>query len=314
MNKIKIMPQVTVYQNVFSDEDIKFLLEEIYKSENNISSNDSTDPNLSSYLDYHGPQPEDKGDGSLIYTWKPWYTYGSKSIWSSPNNNTLDKKQQDGYNLIHKAIVKVHDDYIKDWKNQGAWTYDIDNWDLDTNHPESLSLSTLEILKHRINNETDYTIHVHIDWHEQRKDEPGPKQILTYTIYLNDEYEGGEVDFVDEENLSVMVYKPKKGDITIFPAGRPYWHGARAVKSEPNKVFIRTFALYRSRGTKEWNDGIRDYGVARWLDMKKNDINSHLDDGKGARQLVYDGQVPNDDENSLPLYIKSETYIDGRSL
>lgn len=314
MNKIQIMPQVTVYQNIFSDSELNFLLKEIYESQIDMSKEDSTDPNMSSYFDYHGPKPEYKQDGSLIYSWKPWYTYGSKSIWSFPNEDRNNHNQSMGYKIIHNAILKVHEDYLNDWKENGDWTYNIKNWDLDTNDPECMTISELEILQHRINNETDYTIHVHIDWHEQRKDEPGPKQILTYTIYLNDEYDGGEIDFVDEKNLSVMVYKPKKGDITVFPAGRPYWHGARAVKSKPNKIFIRTFALHRSRGSEEWNEGIRNYGVVRWLEMKKEEINLHLNDGKGARQLVFEGQKPNNDENSIPLFIKSETYIDGREI
>lgn len=64
----------------------------------------------------------------------------------------------------------------------------------------------------------------HVDWNEQNFD-------ITYTIvvYLNDDYEGGELFFVDPDiNLKI---KPKKGSIVMFPSVLPYLHQSCEITS-----------------------------------------------------------------------------------
>jgi len=57
----------------------------------------------------------------------------------------------------------------------------------------------------------------HIDWNEQNYD-------IAYTIvvYLNDDYEGGELYFVDP-SIDLKL-KPKAGSIVMFPSNLPYLH------------------------------------------------------------------------------------------
>jgi hypothetical protein len=314
MNKIKIMDQVIVYRNLFSDNDLKILMDEIIKSYKNTDGMIYANPEDSSYKDYHGPQPYDKGDGTLIQEWQPWYTYGSKSIWGSPKNNQLNDLQSIGYKLLFEAILKSYKDYVLDYSKNGKWTYEIKEWEVGDTNESSIVFSNLEILKHKKNINTKYTINPHTDWHNHRKDDPGPKQVLTFTIYLNDDYEGGEVDFVDEQNKHLIVYKPKKGDLTIFPSGQPFWHGARAVTSDQNKFFIRTFIVYRNPVSKEWMDGLRINGPARWMEMELEKDKSIVDAGLVDRQIVFKGDSPNKSKNLFPLFIEKETYIDGRQI
>ena len=318
MNKINIMPQVTVYRDILSENDINLLLNQIYESQKDIVDLEKTKPEESVYRDYHGPQPELRNDNSLIYTWTPWYTFGLRSIWSDPYDMKKNKKEHiKGFSLIRNAIKTVHFDYLNDWKDNGKWTYEITDWDIvapDREDASNMSLSTFEILQHKLNLEEDYTIAVHTDWHNHREEEPGPKQIITYTIYLNDDYEGGEIDFVDEENKKVFVYKPKKGDITVFPSGRPFWHGARSVKSQPNKIFIRSFSIFRSPGSKDWIYGVRTNGLAKWIEMQNEKIKNVVEDGEVGRQLVYKGQEPNKLKRVIPIFVESEEYIDGRKI
>ena len=198
MNKIKIMDQVNVYRDVFSNDQIDLMLNEIKKSEMSIDNLKAAMPEDSAYFDYHGPQPQEREDGSGIKTWTPWYTFGKKSSWGSPKRQISNDPQLIGYLLINNAISKIHDDYVNEYKDNGRWTYDIRDWSL-LKSKQSMVLSDFEILKHRKNTDSKYTIAVHTDWHNHRSDEPGPKQIFTYTVYLNDDYEGGEVDFVDEK-------------------------------------------------------------------------------------------------------------------
>lgn len=57
----------------------------------------------------------------------------------------------------------------------------------------------------------------HVDWNEQNSD-------ITYTIvvYLNDDYEEGELYFVRPE-IDLKI-KPVKGSIIMFPSVEPYLH------------------------------------------------------------------------------------------
>lgn len=314
MDKITIMPQVVVYKNMFSDDDINFILKQIYDSEPETEELNDDSEEISAYKDIHGVQPAERNDGSLIYTWTPWYTFGSKSIWSNnPNTNFYDQKK--GIDILTNALHVVHSDYINEWKNKGIWTYDVKKWELDKENNifnNNLILSNLEILKHKINQTEKYAIGPHTDWHPHRSDEPGPKQILTYTIYLNDDYEGGEVDFVNEQDKCLIAYKPQKGDITIFPSGAPFWHGARAVKFGKNKIFIRAFSMFTYAGDKEWMEGLFRWGPTRWMEIHNENVKQRVDKGIVGRQIVEPGDEVIESSHTLPLFIEKNIYIDGR--
>lgn len=69
---------------------------------------------------------------------------------------------------------------------------------------------------------------------------------LTTVVYLNDDYEGGEIYFPDFD----LFIKPKKGQAIIFPAftkNNPYEHGVNPIKG--NERF--TIAL--------WHTAIKEY-------------------------------------------------------
>ena len=302
-----VMDQVVVYQNLFSEEELSFLIKIIKDSEEPVYEYDKDTHLKAAYYNDQGKQPERREDNSGIYTWTPWYDFGSKSIWGIPENQDEKNIQFVGYNILNSAIIKCKNFYLNKYSKIGKWVYDID-W----NDKEDLTFSTLEILKHKKNIDTKYTIEPHTDWHNQREEEPGPKQILTFTIYLNDDYDGGEIDFVDEINKHLIVYKPKKGDLVVFPSGRPYWHGARAVTSDVSKYFIRTFLSYRYKGSERWIQGVLNHGLTLWIDLENKRIAEYIEEGNASRQVLWEGQSVSSNKNSLPLFINKETYIDGR--
>ena len=51
---------------------------------------------------------------------------------------------------------------------------------------------------------------------------------VSAVIYLNDNYEGGEIAFPRLDNL---VYKPKRGDIVVFPSNYIYEHSSEPMVS-----------------------------------------------------------------------------------
>lgn len=57
----------------------------------------------------------------------------------------------------------------------------------------------------------------HIDWNESNSDVE-----YTIVVYLNDNYDGGELNFVEPE-INVKI-KPTAGSIVVFPSFMPYKH------------------------------------------------------------------------------------------
>lgn len=139
----------------------------------------------------------------------------------------------------------------------------------------------------------------HTDYDYIRGDEPGDKFAITCTMYLNDNYEGGEMwfalgrqqDSFGEEPLpdeDINVYKPTAGDVLVFPSGHPdvlsedstYFHGvSRTWKSEEkpdNKYFIRSYYLIPFEGTPEWLANQEKYGEDVWERMETERIKARV--------------------------------------
>jgi len=94
----------------------------------------------------------------------------------------------------------------------------------------------------------------HIDWNEDNSD-------IDYTIvvYLNDDYEGGELHFVEPE-LEGLTIKPKAGSIVIFPSFMPYRHESLEIK-EGRKMLI----------THHWKGGPRAKRIRHLLSVLRGE-------------------------------------------
>lgn len=80
----------------------------------------------------------------------------------------------------------------------------------------------------KYNNGTEYKSHVDGQFIENNVAKRGVDRDITCVVYLNDDYEKGEI-FFDFFNLTI---KPSKGDIIIYPATWEYKHGVYPVKGE----------------------------------------------------------------------------------
>ena len=92
----------------------------------------------------------------------------------------------------------------------------------------------------------------HSDYFEQDMDTPGYKLIFTSMIYLNDDYDGGEICFWDGEKL--IGYKPEPGDVIVFPSCEPFYHGVLNIKNN-DRYAIRMNYCAISDGSKEFKNG-----------------------------------------------------------
>jgi len=57
-------------------------------------------------------------------------------------------------------------------------------------------------------------------WHSEISSRETSIRLLTWTVYLNDEFEAGETEFLYQQ----YRYKPSKGDVIIFPAAYTHTH------------------------------------------------------------------------------------------
>lgn len=89
----------------------------------------------------------------------------------------------------------------------------------------------------------------HIDWNEDNVDVE-----YTIVVYLNDDYVGGELHFVEPE-LDVKI-KPKAGSIVVFPSFMPYKHKSCHIESG-RKMLI----------THHWKGGDRAKRIRKLVTM-----------------------------------------------
>jgi len=238
------MPKVMVYRDAIPDIDTIFKI-----IQNSESLND---------------------ESLLIEPWKQWdedngiFSKISKQSQLLGNKDgSVLEQQQYVTDTLNKLILDTSEDYLSMWKNVGTWK-DVESF-------EDLERSALDLLKY---NQTDNKKILAMDYHTDNKeyvaDKRDYKQIITFTVYLNDDYEGGDISYINEEDQLLVTYKPKKGDVTIFPSGYPYFHGVKPVYGN-NKYLARTFLLAWYPGSEEWLKNEKKYGYYEWAKMDSED-------------------------------------------
>ena len=113
----------------------------------------------------------------------------------------------------------------------------------------------------------------HSDFQIENMHGPGEKFLITCVTYLGDDYDGGEIQFFVLDK--VFTYKPKSGDILVFPSGsplfpgsKPYFHSVKCV-SRGEKIMARNFIKYPFTGTDEWHENVAKYGIEEWTEISK---------------------------------------------
>ena len=89
----------------------------------------------------------------------------------------------------------------------------------------------------------------------------GPTYVCTVSVvvYLNDDYEGGEIWF---PRMDGLVIKPKPGDIVVFPSTYIYEHASQPMVSGIKySVVIMTDFNDRGGVNKKVSQTVQDYGL-----------------------------------------------------
>ncbi len=308
-NKKTIMPFVVLYEGVF--DNVPEILQMVKES-----------------------QPS-----RVLLDWEPWYELGQRTrleFTTDKDLTDIEVKQLELHNTIYNNLIETYKDYVADW-TQGHiieqyenpnrsfhqdWKYVfgeiVTDWTSFDNVPDNPSKdswmkSAVEILKHdyKAGRGLELAIGYHIDAFNS-KDAAGPKSIITGTVYLNDEYEGGEISFLNEFDSTIVTYKPKQGDVIVFPSAKPFFHAAQRM-SGADKYLIRHFLLWDHSGSEKYKEGERRFGKEQWKVMQ--DYIRETEDLMGFYQKdvylpgvsVFDRQHG----NGIPFFPKSVDIWEG---
>ena len=261
MQVVEIYPKILVYKNVFDDVSKSYAVLKDSLTEN-----------------------EDR----FFSPWTEWSIFGEYMSPIIPNFNCVGKygtiegaaatteRQQRQKNFCMEMMDNFHlvtHDYIE------RFGIEVDLSAVTTDETGSnIALwrwTGGTIGKYHISDEKNqHGMMYHSDYIREQADAPGHKFVITCTMYFNDDYDGGEIDFAMGEKL--VKYKPEAGDILVFPSGHPdylteegipYLHGVMPAYRN-HKFLARMYWQKYEQGTPEWYEQEKKFGKERWAFMQ----------------------------------------------
>jgi len=215
--------------------------------------------------------------GMIYRNWRDWYTFGrmcdamgdalpGSRFYRDPMQRYSDRDQEllDAELYLYISLRTATETCINHYVNY---------YSISIPEPNYITLPNLSLYHPDIDTDGDgHTMNFHTDYNIGEWWWPGEKYLLTCTTYLNDNYDGGEIVFYVDGEL--IPYKPKAGDILVFPSGdplfpgnRPYYHGVRKT-TNGNKILVRTYLKYwEPKNALFWFSNKRRYGEDQWKQL-----------------------------------------------
>jgi hypothetical protein len=223
---------------------------------------------------------------SLFSPWTPWSEFGeylspllkqnmeTRNIEKNLITNSIKQEEQklailemiENFNLATK-------DYMK--KNNVEFNDTEIIKDSDGINHRLWELSGPSIARYKTDMNTTLAMTYHSDYVRKPIRNPGHEFAITALTYFNDDYDGGEIDFlVDGE---AFMYKPEAGDLLVFPSGHPdvltkkgqvYLHGVMPATRE-KKYINRMYWMKYCLGDQEWFEKEKEFGKDVWKEMQK---------------------------------------------
>lgn len=229
---------------------------------------------------------KDPSSSFIFKDWGKWGSFGSYMNAGSVAENDPDlinneryQKEKfykneilDAFEIATGHFLKEHGIKIEDYWTKMGPSYC--RYDQDViMHPEDVA--------------GPLTMTYHTDYQWAEFDSSKPKFALTCTMYLNDDYAGGDVVFKLMKNEERKTYVPIAGDVVVFPSGHPkllsedgvYFHGVTEIKNS-DKYFIRYFYLLPGEPSEDWLELEQKYGSKEWNDLyEKTIVQDRLEKG-----------------------------------
>jgi hypothetical protein len=220
-------------------------------------------------------ESEKTSEGKYFLTnWDPWAHFGTYSQKKDMSQVSLDIQKEEMFLKEKKFVEEVEEAYNKvllDYVERHGIVL-----------PEGWRFSGCSYSKYNAKIDSlqnNMTMQYHTDHITSQRDMPGDKFFLTCTMYINDDYDGGDIEFYINGDL--INHKPKAGDILVFPSTEPYFHGVKTINTN-EKFFVRNFIMTPHNGTEEWLANQRKFGAYRWAKMESERI-----DYEDKRNMIY---------------------------
>ena len=229
----------------------------------------------------------DVDENSFLGQWEDWYTFGKEIDTININSQETEKTKKEL--LMWKEVEEIF------YKTTNHYA-EVHGVKIDTIDEKWRKMGP-SFCKYEPGSGVtdDLAMHYHTDYQIERKEERGYKFAITCTMYLNDNYKGGGIDFYINKKL--FYYKPKAGDVIVFPAGDPniisdkdelYHHGVKKCFDFP-KYFIRNNWTYFYPGSDEWIKNESFYGEEIWKKMEDDRIKEGK--SKGLYQFINEKEI-----------------------
>jgi hypothetical protein len=278
---IEIYPNILVYKNMFKDisKSYKVLTDSLIETEDRIFS----------------PWTQWSIFGEYLNPIVPIFSMSDK-FGNLKNIETTTQVQEDQKNFAIEVMENFHlvtEHYIK------KYNIDVDLSETSINENgdriKVWQWTGGTIGKYHVSNETEkHGMRYHSDYMREQADAPGYKFIITCTMYFNDDYEGGEIDFVMGDKL--VKYKPEAGDLLVFPSGHPdyltedgmpYLHGVMPSYNK-NKFLSRMYWQKYQQGTDEWYKKEKEFGKETWAAMQP-ELEKNFRESNPQRSTIENG-------------------------
>jgi hypothetical protein len=268
LNTIEIYPQIFVYKNVFKD------IEKTYTLLKESVGDDLFSPwtKWSHFGEYLYPTLKDHHHGVTIDAVKIIKTKTEK-----------EEEQRLAILELLEIFYKITADYAL--KNGIDLDLEKQITNSDGNQEPEWNRSGPSIARYKTDITDSLAMTYHSDYIREPIVSPGYKFAITALAYFNDDYEGGEIDFI--VSGEAFMYKPEAGDFLIFPSGHPdiltkdgsvYLHGVMPPSGTSNKYISRMYWMKYGPGDELWFKKEKEFGKDVWAEMQPDIMQKFRDD------------------------------------
>lgn len=246
--------------NLNEIEDIK-----VYKISEGVILYKDVFKNVDDILSFFKEAESYEENNYMMKKFEPWGQYGTMTEIDSASfhdfgpgyfnqNNPEEVKQKTILQELYNSYKFVKKDFMKKYGNSDIWPEHYNKVNL-FNEANNTKIAFLKYdIKNVIELENikyNFTA-FHSDYFQQDMDTPGYKLIFTVMIYLNDDYDGGEICFWNGEKI--LGYKPQAGDVIVFPSCEPFYHGVLNIYNA-NRYAVRMNYYITTDGSEEFKSG-----------------------------------------------------------